>query len=270
MGSILILYLARERHLGAEAIGFAFSIGFRRRPRRGAHGGPVTRRVGVGRMLVVTSIGFSLAGLPVAFAPDALIWPAVALSGFLGGFCGVGWNINQVSLAPGDHARPRMQGKMNATMRFIVWGTMPVGLDQRRRARQPDRPPPDDLGGCRRRARRVPARGAVVGPQLAHDAGAGRGREEIRRAGHRELTRHPGARERTRRSPADPARAPASTRRASGSGRPAPGPPRSPARSRHPRGARRPCPGRVVRTRSSFRAASSVPSATTTIPACWL
>ena len=72
------------------------------------------------------AFGFSLSGLPVAFAPDALIWYAVALSGFLGGFCGVGWNINQVSLRQAI-TPPRMQGRMNATMRFIVWGTMPIG-----------------------------------------------------------------------------------------------------------------------------------------------
>ena len=72
------------------------------------------------------AIGFSLSGLPVAFAPDAVIFWAVALSGFMGGFCGVGWNINQVSLRQAI-TPPRMQGKMNATMRFIVWGTMPIG-----------------------------------------------------------------------------------------------------------------------------------------------
>jgi MFS family permease len=64
--------------------------------------------------------------LPVAFAPDELIWYAVAVMGLLGGFCGVGWNINQVSLRQAI-TPPRMQGRMNATMRFIVWGTMPIG-----------------------------------------------------------------------------------------------------------------------------------------------
>jgi MFS family permease len=77
-------------------------------------------------MLVAMAVGFSLSGLPVAFAPDALIWWAVAVSGLLAGYCGVGWNINQVSLRQAI-TPPRMQGRMNATMRFIVWGTMPIG-----------------------------------------------------------------------------------------------------------------------------------------------
>ena len=77
-------------------------------------------------MLVLTAIGFSLSGLPLVLAPDDLVFWAVAVWGFMGGFFGVAWNINQVSLRQAI-TPPRMQGKMNATMRFIVWGTMPVG-----------------------------------------------------------------------------------------------------------------------------------------------
>ena len=50
----------------------------------------------------------------------------MALFGFVGGFFGVVCNINQVSLRQAI-TPPRMQGRMNATMRFIVWGTIPLG-----------------------------------------------------------------------------------------------------------------------------------------------
>jgi MFS family permease len=126
LGAILILYLTRERNLSAEAIGFAFSIGSLGVLLAALTTSTLTKRAGVGRMLVLTAMGFSLSGLPVALAPDAWIFPAVALSGFLGGFCGVGWNINQVSLRQAI-TPPRMQGRMNASMRFIVWGTIPLG-----------------------------------------------------------------------------------------------------------------------------------------------
>jgi MFS family permease len=126
MGAILVLYLTRERGLGPAEIGFAFSVGSVGVLVAALTTNPITKRVGVGRMLVAMAIGFSLSGLPVAFFPDSLIWFGVALSGFMGGFCGVGWNINQVSLRQAI-TPPRMQGKMNATMRFIVWGTMPIG-----------------------------------------------------------------------------------------------------------------------------------------------
>ncbi len=50
----------------------------------------------------------------------------LAVVSFVGGIGGPVYNINQVSLrqaiVPG-----RLQGRMNATMRFLVWGTMPIG-----------------------------------------------------------------------------------------------------------------------------------------------
>jgi MFS family permease len=45
---------------------------------------------------------------------------------FIGGFGSVVYNINQISFRQAITPR-RMQGRMNATMRFIVWGTLPVG-----------------------------------------------------------------------------------------------------------------------------------------------
>jgi MFS family permease len=126
MGAILVLYLVRDRGLGPEAIGFAFSVGSIGVLVGALTVSRITARVGVGRMLVAMAFGFSLSGLPVAFAPDELIWYGVAIWGLLLGFCGVGWNINQVSLRQAI-TQPRMQGRMNATMRFIVWGTMPIG-----------------------------------------------------------------------------------------------------------------------------------------------
>jgi MFS family permease len=123
--AILILYVSREG-LTAEAIGFAFSIGSVGVLLAALVTSRVTARVGVGRMLVLTSVGFSLSGIPVALAAPEYLFPALALFGFMGGFFGVAWNINQVSLRQAI-TPPRMQGRMNATMRFIVWGTIPVG-----------------------------------------------------------------------------------------------------------------------------------------------
>lgn len=124
--AILILYLTRERGLGPEAIGFAFSIGSLGVLGAALSTSFLTARVGVGRMLVLTSIGFSVSMLPLALAPRELVFWAVAASGLLGGFSGVAWNINQVSLRQAI-TPPRMQGRMNASMRFILWGTIPVG-----------------------------------------------------------------------------------------------------------------------------------------------
>ncbi len=87
---------------------------------------PMARRLGLGRTLVLSAFGFGLEWGCIAFTPEALIWPATVASAFVGGFCGVTWNVNQVSLRQAI-TPPRMQGRMNASMRFIVWGTIPVG-----------------------------------------------------------------------------------------------------------------------------------------------
>jgi MFS family permease len=124
-GAIMVLYLVRSG-LPAEAIGLAFSVGAIGVLLAALATNRLTARIGVGRMLVLMSMGFCLAGLPVAVAPPEALFGAVALGGFLGGFCSVGWNINQISLRQAI-TPARMQGRMNASMRFIVWGTMPVG-----------------------------------------------------------------------------------------------------------------------------------------------
>jgi MFS family permease len=126
IASILVLYLVDERGLGPAAIGFAFSLGSVGVLMAAFTTSAITRRVGVGPMLVAMAMLFSISGLFLAFAPDDLIWWGLAISSFLGGFAGVAWNINQVSLRQAI-TPPRMLGRMNATMRLIVWGTIPIG-----------------------------------------------------------------------------------------------------------------------------------------------
>ena len=48
------------------------------------------------------------------------------VAGFFGGVMTPVYNINQVSLRQAI-TPDRLQGRMNASMRFIVWGTIPIG-----------------------------------------------------------------------------------------------------------------------------------------------
>ena len=110
-----------------EGIGFAFSIGSVGVLVAALVTSRITARVGVGRMLVLSAVGFSLLGPAGRARPGrSSSSRALALFGLVGGFFGVAWNINQVSLRQAI-TPPRMQGRMNATMRFIVWGTIPLG-----------------------------------------------------------------------------------------------------------------------------------------------
>jgi MFS family permease len=88
--------------------------------------GRIQGRLGVGRTIVLTSILFGPITLLVPIAtPETGFW-LLALSLAIGGFNGVVYNIAQVSLRQAitpDH----FLGRMNATMRFLVWGTIPIG-----------------------------------------------------------------------------------------------------------------------------------------------
>ena len=66
--------------------------------------------------------------------PLLLVIPAVPPNGsyfliaafFITSFASVIYNISQVSYRQAL-VQIRLQGRLNATMRFIVWGTMPIG-----------------------------------------------------------------------------------------------------------------------------------------------
>jgi MFS family permease len=98
------------------AIGFVFGVLLT---------GRVTKRLGVGVTLAVSiASGFIALADPLALRFN----PFLVLAG-VGFFTGVlipPYNITQVSLRQ-TITPDRLQGRMNATMRTIVWGTIPIG-----------------------------------------------------------------------------------------------------------------------------------------------
>jgi MFS family permease len=86
----------------------------------------VANRFGVGRAIVASAFISAPASLlvPLASRETALVlWGA---GGLVSGWANVVYNVNQVSLRQAITPEP-MLGRMNATMRFIVWGTIPIG-----------------------------------------------------------------------------------------------------------------------------------------------
>lgn len=124
--SILILYLVRELAFSPQLLGLVFSVGSIGFLLGALLANRVASRFGVGPTIVGSAVTFGPAALLVAVAPPDLAPGFVAASGFLGGLGGAIYNINQVSLRQAITPE-RMQGRMNATMRFIVWGTIPFG-----------------------------------------------------------------------------------------------------------------------------------------------
>ena len=64
----------------------------------------------------------------MALTPENLSLAAVTLfvGWFVAGMSQVIYNVAQISLRQAI-TPPEMQSRMNATMRFIVWGTIPIG-----------------------------------------------------------------------------------------------------------------------------------------------
>jgi MFS family permease len=64
--------------------------------------------------------------IALAAGPPSVVLPILLLALFLQGMLGTIYNVTQVSLRQ-RLVPDRLQGRMNATMRFVVWGTIPIG-----------------------------------------------------------------------------------------------------------------------------------------------
>lgn len=126
--AIFILYMTRTLGLGAGVIGLTFAMGSVGLLCGAVLAGRFARWIGLGPTIIwSTAIGTSAAFLvPLAQRPATLAVPLIVIAQFITGGCGTIYNINQVSLRQAitpDH----LLGRMNATMRFFVWGTIPIG-----------------------------------------------------------------------------------------------------------------------------------------------
>jgi MFS family permease len=126
-GAVLLVFAVRVLDLSPALIGLAFTLGNFGALAAAFTAGRVSRKFGVGRTIIGASVlGGPLFLLP-AFAPHgvaalAIIGPALLVSSFTN----VVYNVTQVSLRQ-TITPARIQGRMNSVMRFIVWGTIPLG-----------------------------------------------------------------------------------------------------------------------------------------------
>ncbi len=85
------------------------------------------RAVGVGRAIWGPAVLFSVAGLAFPLAPHGThAVPVLLAATLVFGYAGMAYNITQVSYRQAITPL-RLQGRMNASMRWIVWGTLPLG-----------------------------------------------------------------------------------------------------------------------------------------------
>jgi MFS family permease len=126
IGALFILFATKDLGLGSFELGLVFTLGS-----VGALVGAllatrIAKRLGVGRTIVISIFVAGISWIAVYFANPSLGVPLLILATFLGGIGAVTYNVNQVSFRQAI-VPIELQGRLNATMRFLVWGTIPVG-----------------------------------------------------------------------------------------------------------------------------------------------
>jgi MFS family permease len=125
--AVLLVFARRELHLSPLAIGLAFTLSNVGPLLAAFNANRISSRFGVGRTIIGASIIGAPAFLVIPFAPEGNAALALLIPAFIvGGLSNVIYNVTQVSLRQAI-TPARLQGRMNSVMRFIVWGTIPLG-----------------------------------------------------------------------------------------------------------------------------------------------
>ena len=124
--AVYLLYAVRERHYSAGLVGVVFTLG-----NLGVLAGAVitarvTKALRLGPTIMLGMLVSCVAMLLLGLAPTQHAVVYFVIAWLLFGFGGTIYNIDQVSLRQAITPH-RMLGRMNASMRFMVWGTMPFG-----------------------------------------------------------------------------------------------------------------------------------------------
>ncbi|WGW11645.1 MFS transporter [Saxibacter everestensis] len=124
--AIFVLYALNTLGLSETTLGLVMSVSA-----VGGIVGAVTasrfqRLVGEGRSIPLAAALSGVALLSMPLASTLLTVPTLAVGGFITSWATVVYNITQVSFRQRLCPKPLL-GRMNASIRFLVWGPMPVG-----------------------------------------------------------------------------------------------------------------------------------------------
>ena len=125
--AVLLVFARRELHLSPLAIGLAFTLSNVGPLVAAFNASRISSRFGVGRTIIGASVIGGPMFLVIPFAPEGNAALALLVPAFvIGGLSNVIYNVTQVSLRQATTPQ-HIQGRMNSVMRFIVWGTIPLG-----------------------------------------------------------------------------------------------------------------------------------------------
>jgi MFS family permease len=125
--AIIIVFLVRTLGLSPGVIGLSISLGSVGALLGAVSATRISSRFGIGPTTIATGLLWGPATLLIALAPAGnKAIPFLVVGQLAIGFAVVVYNIVQVSYRQAI-CPPRLQGRMNSVMRFIVWGTIPLG-----------------------------------------------------------------------------------------------------------------------------------------------
>jgi MFS family permease len=124
--AVFLLYAVRELDYSAGLVGLIFVIANVGILIAATTAGRVTAAIGLGRAIWMSIMLGGVGGLLYAIAPRDAAFAWFVAGNLLFAATGTLYNIDQVSLRQAITPH-RLQGRMNASMRFMVWGTMPFG-----------------------------------------------------------------------------------------------------------------------------------------------
>jgi MFS family permease len=123
--AILIVYLVRRLHMSPLTIGLTFALSSAGGLAGAFLAQRIAGRIGVGRAILFSTF-FSVTLVLVPLAPRAFPIPFIVGAFTIVEFAVVLYNVSTISLTQ-TLVPERLLGRVNASRRFIVWGTMPLG-----------------------------------------------------------------------------------------------------------------------------------------------
>ncbi|HWG56251.1 MAG TPA: MFS transporter [Gaiellaceae bacterium] len=127
MWAILAIYLVRALEMSPTLIGVIFAIGQAGYLLGAVFANRISKRIGVGPAIIIGAMmGITQLLIPIAPQDAYGAIPFLVVATLAVSFGVVLYNVTQLSMRQAITPE-RLQGRMNSTIRFIVWGVMPVG-----------------------------------------------------------------------------------------------------------------------------------------------
>ncbi|MFP5347842.1 MAG: MFS transporter, partial [Actinomycetes bacterium] len=124
--ALLVLFVLRDLGLTEATLGVVFAVGAVGGLLGALVVGGVTRLVGEGRAIPLSALAWAPGAVLLPLAGPLPATTTLVVAMFVFSFCVVVYNVTQVSFRQRVCPRPLL-GRMNASVRFLVWGCQPVG-----------------------------------------------------------------------------------------------------------------------------------------------